>query len=200
MSAHSYKQARSRNYIKKKSLKTDEAHSEQSWQDRQVISCLHMSSKCPALTLLLFLCCPFISEDISSTVSQESQAGLSCTNQLLLPPLSCFSSSLAALPGFPPAVLCVSLTLADRGAALGPCSGLLASLVEQRVAGGVEIFDLHLVVVHTHGGQSAGHLFLWERKGRGSVSSVKTTPVRVQRVGSINTTLFRSVLNQCFKM
>lgn len=67
----------------------------------------------------------------------------------LLP--SGFSSSVAVGPGSPPTVLGVSLTLADRGPALGPRGGLLASLVEQRVAGGVEIFDLHLVVVHAHG-------------------------------------------------
>lgn len=47
---------------------------------------------------------------------------------------------------------CVSLTLADGGPALGPRSSFLASLVEQGVAGSVQIFDLHLVVVHTHGG------------------------------------------------
>lgn len=47
--------------------------------------------------------------------------------------------------------LSISLTLADRGPALGPCSSFLASFVEQRVARGVKILDLHLVVVHTHG-------------------------------------------------
>lgn len=40
--------------------------------------------------------------------------------------------------------------------------GPLASLVEQRVVGGVQVFDLHLIVVHTHGGQRARHLLLLE--------------------------------------
>lgn len=54
----------------------------------------------------------------------------------------------------------VSLTLADSGAALGPVRGLLTPLVEQAVVRSVEILNLHLVVVNTHGRQSAGHLFL----------------------------------------
>lgn len=53
-----------------------------------------------------------------------------------------------------------SLTLTHRRSAFGAGCSLLAPLVEQRVAGGVQVFDLHLVVVHTHGRQGAGHLLL----------------------------------------
>lgn len=42
----------------------------------------------------------------------------------------------------------------------------LPSLVEQRVVGHIQILDLHLVIVHTHGGQSTGHLLLG-RQGDG---------------------------------
>lgn len=50
--------------------------------------------------------------------------------------------------------LLVLLTLTDRRATLGSrgAGGLLAPLVEQRVAGRIEILDLHLIVVHAHGG------------------------------------------------
>lgn len=40
--------------------------------------------------------------------------------------------------------------------------GPLPSLIEQRVVGHVQVFDLHLVVVNTHGGQGAGHFLLLE--------------------------------------
>lgn len=53
--------------------------------------------------------------------------------------------------GCSPAVHRLSLTLTDRRPALGTGSSLLASLVKQRVAGRVQIFDFHLVVIHTHG-------------------------------------------------
>lgn len=66
---------------------------------------------------------------------------------------------LSLRPWFP---LVVSLILAARRALLGPRSGFLAPLVQQGVAGGVDVFDFHLVVVHAHGGQSAGHLLLWQ--------------------------------------
>lgn len=59
--------------------------------------------------------------------------------------------SLKHLLNLPPKLILASLTLAYRGPTLAPRSGLLAPLVEQRVAGGVEIFDLYLVIVHTHG-------------------------------------------------
>lgn len=70
--------------------------------------------------------------------------------------------------GFPP-TSSLSLAVADAASQFSPGSGLLASLVEQWVAGGVQVFDLHLVVIHTHGGQSTGHLLLQhtERKGLG---------------------------------
>ncbi|TNN49671.1 hypothetical protein EYF80_040121 [Liparis tanakae] len=43
-----------------------------------------------------------------------------------------------------------------------------------RVAGGVEVFDLDLVVVHAHGGQSAGHLLLREtRRSEGHPGGVQ---------------------------
>lgn len=60
----------------------------------------------------------------------------------------------------------VSLILAARRAALGPRSGFLAPLVQQRVAGGVDVFDFHLVVIHAYAGQSAGHLLLWQEDTR----------------------------------
>lgn len=72
--------------------------------------------------------------------------------------ISCFPPPSAVLPSTGPLV--VSLILTARGAALRPSSGSLAPLVEQRIAGGVEVFDFHLIVIHTHGGQSAGHLLL----------------------------------------
>lgn len=70
---------------------------------------------------------------------------------------------LSLWPWFP---LVVSLILAARRALLGPRSGFLAPLVQQWVAGGVEIFDFHLVVIHAHGGQSTGHLLLWQEDRR----------------------------------
>lgn len=70
---------------------------------------------------------------------------------------------LSLRPWFP---LVVSLILAARRALLGPRSGFLAPLVQQRVAGGVDVFDFHLVVIHAHGGQSAGHLLLWQEDRR----------------------------------
>lgn len=64
----------------------------------------------------------------------------------------------------PQSFLVVSLALADGGAALPPRRRLLAPLVEERVAGCVEVLDLHLVVVHAHGRQGAGHLLLRETR------------------------------------
>lgn len=77
---------------------------------------------------------------------------------------------LSLQPWFP---LVVSLILAARRALLGPRSGFLAPLVQQRVAGGVDVFDFHLVVIHAHGGQSAGHLLLWQEDRRVSGTGVQ---------------------------
>lgn len=71
------------------------------WQEKHVISCLDMSYKCPALTLLLFLCCPFISENLPPTGKQSLESlvqvskGSSPAQNKLFQLLSCFSSSLA---------------------------------------------------------------------------------------------------------
>lgn len=77
---------------------------------------------------------------------------------------------LSLWPWFP---LVVSLILASCRALLGPRSGFLAPLVQQRVAGGVDVFDFHLVVIHTHGGQSTGHLLLWQEDRRVSGRRVR---------------------------
>ena len=39
--------------------------------------------------------------------------------------------------------------------------GPLPPLTEQRVVGHVQVFDLHLVIVDTHGGQGTGHFLLF---------------------------------------
>ena len=53
-----------------------------------------------------------------------------------------------------------SLAVTDSASTLAACSCLLASLIQQWVTGRVQIFDLHLVIVHPHGGQGTGHLLL----------------------------------------
>lgn len=50
--------------------------------------------------------------------------------------------------------------IADASWAGPPGHGPLTSLVKQRVVGHVQVFDLHLVIVDTHGGQGAGHFLL----------------------------------------
>lgn len=72
--------------------------------------------------------------------------------------LSCFSASSAVLLTTAPLV--ALLILAARRASLHPSSGFLAPFVQQRIAGDVDVFDFHLIVIHAHGGQSAGHLLL----------------------------------------
>lgn len=55
-----------------------------------------------------------------------------------------------------PHQLLVAAALGGRGAA---CL-LLPPLVEEPVVGGLQVLDLHLVVVHPHGCQGTGHLLL----------------------------------------
>lgn len=42
--------------------------------------------------------------------------------------------------------------------------GSLPPLFEQRVVGHVQVFNLHLVIIDTYGGQGAGHFLLLEEK------------------------------------
>lgn len=62
-----------------------------------------------------------------------------------------------SLAPLPPAAL---LAVAHGPPTLASSGRLLAPLVEQRVAGDVQVLKRHLVIVHTHGGQSTGHLLL----------------------------------------
>lgn len=60
---------------------------------------------------------------------------------------------------------------------------LFPPLVEEPVVRGLQVFDLHLVIVHPHGGQGTGHLLLraisiGERRGQNSLTlkAIAITP------------------------